>query len=63
MINGDQIDSGSSLVCQLYSAAKSTVGRIVIRGLITAITRSLGVEPNPKDQVLGSERLNKAAFK
>ena len=47
---------------QLYSAAISTKGRIVISGIVTAIARFLGVEPNPKDRVLGSERLYQAAF-
>jgi len=47
---------------QLYSAAISTKGRIVISGIVTAIARFLGVEPNPKDRVSKFEWLDQAAF-
>jgi len=62
MLDGDQLDSGSFLARQLHSAAVSTIGRIVIGGIITTIARFLGVEPNPEDRVSGSERLDQAAF-
>jgi len=62
MLNGDQFDPGSFLARQLYSATVSTKGRIVIGGNVTTIARFLGVEPNPKYTVSGSERVNQAAF-
>ena len=62
MLQGDRIDPRSFLARQLYSAATSTKGPIVIRGIIISITRFLGIEPNPNDRVRGSERLDKAAF-
>jgi len=43
MMNGDQIDPGYFLLIQFYSAATSTVGTIVIGGIITPIAGSLGV--------------------
>jgi len=46
----------------LFSATTSTKGRIVIGGIITSITRFLGIESNPDDQVSGFELLDKAAF-
>ena len=62
MMNGDRIELGSFLARQLYSATTSTTRRTIIGCLTTTTARSLGVEPNPKDQVSGSERLDKAAF-
>jgi len=52
---------GSFLARQLYSAAISTNGRIVIGGIVTSIVRFLRVEPNPEDRVFGSKRLDQAA--
>jgi len=63
MFQGNRIDSESFLTRQLYSAATSTKDRIVIGGIITSITRFLGIEPNPNNRVYGSKRLDKAAFK
>jgi len=62
MLDKDQLDPASFLARQLHSAVISTKGKIVIGGIITTITRFLGVEPNPKDGVSGSERLDQAAF-
>jgi len=62
MLEGKRIDLGSFLARQLYSAAISTKGRIVIGGIVTSIARFLGIEPNPYDRVRESERLDKAAF-
>jgi len=62
ILDGVQLDPGAFLARQLYSAAVSTKGRIVIGGVVTTITRFLGVEPNPKDRVSGSEWLDQAAF-
>ena len=62
MHQGERLDLGSFLSRQLYSAATSTKGRIVIGEIITSITRFLGMEPNLDDRVSGSERLDKAAF-
>ena len=50
-----QLDPNSFLARQLYSAAISTKGRIVIGGIVTTIARFLGIEPNPEDRVSGSE--------
>jgi len=57
IMNGDRTDLGSFLATLFYSATTSTVGRIIIRGIITSIARSLGFEPNPEDRVLWSEHL------
>jgi len=62
MLDGGQLDPSSFLARQLYSAAVSTKGRIVISGIITTIARFLGVEPNPEDRVPRSERLDQATF-
>ena len=62
MLDGDKLDLGSFLTRQLHSAAISTKIRRVIGGIITTITRFLGVEPNSKDTVSESERLNQAAL-
>jgi len=62
MMNGVCIDLRSFLATQLYSAATSTTSRIVIRDIITPIALSLGIEPNRKDRVSGSEGINKATF-
>jgi len=50
------------LARQLYSAAVSAKRRIAIGGIVTTIARFLGVEPNPKDRVSRSERLDPAGF-
>jgi len=47
---------------QLYSAAISTNGRIVIGGILTTIARFLGIEPNPEDRVLEPKWLDQATF-
>jgi len=62
MCDGDQLDPGLFLARQLHSAIVSTKGRIVIDGIITTIARFLGIEPNPKDKVSGSEQVDQAAF-
>ena len=62
MLHSEHLDPGSFLARQVYSAATSTKGRIVIGGNITSIARFLRIEPNPDDRVSGSERLDKAAF-
>ena len=62
MVHGERLDPGSFLARQLYSAATSTKGRIVIGGIIISIARFLGIEPNPDDRVSGFERLDKVAF-
>jgi len=62
MMNSDWIDPGSFLAHQLDYTATGSAGRIVIRGLITSISRPLGVKPNLEDRVSGSEGLNKASF-
>ena len=61
-MNSDRIDPRSLLAYKLYIAATSTAGRIVIGGLITTIAKCLDVEPDPKDRVSGSKRLDKATF-
>jgi len=55
---GVKLDPNSFLTRQLHSAAVSTKGRIVVSGIVTIIARFLGVEPNPKDRVSGSEWLD-----
>jgi len=62
MLNGDSIDPGAFLACQLYRAAVSTKGKIVIGGRITSIVRFLGIESNSEDRVSESEWLDKASF-
>jgi len=62
MLDGVQLDPGSFLARQLHSSIVSTKGRILIGGIITTITRFLGVEPNPEDRGSGSKRLDQAAF-
>jgi len=62
ILNGVRIDPRAFLARQLYSAAVSTKGMIVIGGIITTSARFLGVEPNPEDRVSGSKRLDQAAF-
>jgi len=62
MLQGDWLDPGSSLVNQLHSATTSSAQRIMIGGLITPITRYVGIELNPDDKVPGSKRPNFAAF-
>ena len=59
MLDGVHVDRGVFLAHQLFSAATSTKGRIVIRGIVTSIARFLGVEPNPYDRVSRFERLDK----
>jgi len=61
MLESDRIDPRSFLVNQVYSIATSSAHRIVIRGLITPITRMVAAEPNIDDRVTGLERLNLAA--
>jgi len=58
MLDEVQLDPGSFLAKQLYSAAVGTKGRIVIGEIVTTIARFLGVEPSPRDIVFGSEQLN-----
>ena len=55
MLDRVQLDPGSFLAKQLYSATISTKGRIVIGGIVTAIARFLGIKPNPENRVFGSE--------
>jgi len=43
--------------------ATSSTKRIVIRGLITPIARSVDIDPKFDDRVSESERLKLAAFK
>jgi len=62
MLDGVHLDPGSFLVRQLYSAAISTKCKIVIGGIVTTITRFLGIEPNPEDRVFGSKRIDQTAF-
>ena len=62
ILEGERLNPGSFLARQLYSAATSTKGRIVIGEIITSIARFLRIEPQPDDRVSGSERLDKAAF-
>ena len=61
MLDGAQLDLGSFLARQLHSAAINK-SRIVIGGMITTITRFLGVESNPEDRVSGSDQLDQVAF-
>ena len=62
MLDGVQTDPRAFLARQLYSVTVSTKGRIVISGIISTIAIFLGVKPNPKDRVSGSERLDQATF-
>ena len=62
MLNDVQLDPSSFLARQLYSVAVSTIGRIVIGGIVTTIARFLGNEPNPKDRISTSERLDQTVF-
>ena len=50
------------MALQVYSAATSVVDKIVIRGLITSIARSLGVDAHLEDRLSGSERFDKVDF-
>jgi len=61
-LEGAQLDPDSLLGMQLYSAATSTTGRIVIGGIMTTIARFLGIESNPENRVSRSRRLDQAAF-
>ena len=49
ILEGIQIGPGSFFDNQLLSVATSSASRIVIRGLITAISWSVGIKPNPED--------------
>ena len=60
MLDDVQLNPDLFLARQLYSAAISTKGRIVIGGI--TIARFLGAEPNLEDQVSGSEQPDQAAF-
>jgi len=62
MLNGGHIDSGSFLANHLYSAATSTSGRVVIRGIITPITMSIGFVPSSNNAAPGSKRLKVDTF-
>jgi len=62
ILDGIQLELGSFFVRQLHNVAVSTKGRIVTHEIMTTIARFLGIEPNPKDRVSGSERLDQAAF-
>jgi len=62
MLDGVQLDPGVLLASKLYGIAFSTKGRIVISGIVTSITRVLGVEHNPEDRVFDSEWLDQPAF-
>ena len=62
MLDGVQLDPGEFLAKQLYSAAVSTKGRIVIGSIVTTIVRFLDIEPNPKDRVPRSERFDQVVF-
>jgi len=61
-LNGAHLNPGSFLAKSLYIATVSTKGRIVIGGIVTNIVKFLGIEPNSKDRVSGSEQLYQAAF-
>jgi len=43
MLQGEHLDPGSFLTRQLYSAATSTKGRIIVGRIITSIARFLGI--------------------
>jgi len=62
LLDDVQLDSRSFLARQLYSAAISTKGKVVIGGITTTIARFLAVELSPEDRVSRSERLDQAAF-
>jgi len=62
VLDGVQLDPSSFLVRQLHSATVSTKGRIVIGGIITTITRFVGVELNPEDRVSELKRLHQVPF-
>jgi len=62
MLEGERIDPGTFLAHQLYSAATSTKGKIVIGGIITFTAQFLRIEPNPDGRIHGSKRLDKVAF-
>jgi len=62
ILDGVQTDPGAFLAWELHSTAIITKGKIVIGGIITTIARFLSVEPNPKDRIFGSKRLDQAAF-
>ena len=62
MLDSFQLDPGSLLAMQLYSAAVSTKGRIVIGGIVTTIARFLSIEPNPEDKISRSEQFHRATF-
>jgi len=61
-LDGVQLDPSSFLAMQLYSSAVSTKGMMVIGGIVTTIARFLGIDPNPKDRVSGSEWLDQTVF-
>jgi len=58
MLDGVQLNPGSFLSRQLHSSTVSTKSGIVIGGVVITIANFLGVEPNPKDRVSGSKRLD-----
>jgi len=48
MFDGIHLDLGLFLARQLHSAIVSPKGRILIGGIVTAIARFSGIEPNPR---------------
>ena len=60
ILDGVQIDPGAFLARQLYSAAVSTKGKIVIRGVITTTARFLVLIPIQRIEFLGPSSLIKS---
>ena len=52
MVNIGHIDMRSFLATQLYSETTGTLGRIVIGGIISPVTRLVSVDPSSDNKVL-----------
>jgi len=62
MLNGNRLDMVTFFSSQLYSATISTLGRIIIGGLITPSARLVTVDSTLEERVIGYERLKMDAF-
>jgi len=63
MLDGVQLNPSLFFARQLYSAAVSTKGRIVISGIVTTIARFLDIEPILRIEFLDPSDLIKLLLK
>jgi len=56
------MDAGAFLAHQLYSAASSTKGRIVVGRFVATIACFFNIIPHDDDWVPGSKRFDKPSF-